>query len=307
MADRTRIFLRRHGNPDGPRLVMSHGNGLAIDLYYPFWSLLTDDFDVVIYDLRNHGWNAVTDLKEHTIPTLIDDHDLVIDCGRPPSGRETEDRGVSFVLSPWRRCCRPQKAACSRPSSCSILRCASRARATRRSTQRSKRASASARRRSRRFRSRERLRRAPADVAGLQKRRPGNTRSDGEGRRSARRPMGMATCCGVLPSTRPRSWTTPGFSPYRSTLGALQCPTKVIGADPTLPFSYLPTMDLSDMLSVDYDLPARCDALAPTGAPGGMCGEDARVHRTRFRVRRRRAGTVTSAPFAIDGPLPNLL
>ena len=53
--DDTVITLRRHGNPQGPRLVMSHGNGLAIDLYYPFWSLLADDFDLIIYDLRNHG------------------------------------------------------------------------------------------------------------------------------------------------------------------------------------------------------------------------------------------------------------
>ena len=40
MEDGAVIFLRRHGNPAGPRLVLSHGNGLAIDLYYPFWSLL---------------------------------------------------------------------------------------------------------------------------------------------------------------------------------------------------------------------------------------------------------------------------
>ena len=53
----TVIALRRHGNPNGPRLVLSHGNGLAIDLYYPFWSLLTDEFDVIVYDQRNHGWN----------------------------------------------------------------------------------------------------------------------------------------------------------------------------------------------------------------------------------------------------------
>ena len=33
----------------------------------------------------------------------------------------------------------------------------------------------------------------------------------------------------------------------------LECPVKVIGADPTLPYSYLPTLDLSDILSVDYD------------------------------------------------------
>ena len=48
----TSIILRRHGNPDGPRLVLSHGNGLAIDLYYPFWGLLTDEFDLIIHDLR---------------------------------------------------------------------------------------------------------------------------------------------------------------------------------------------------------------------------------------------------------------
>ena len=50
--DDTVITLRRHGNPDGPRLVLSHGNGLAIDLYYPFWSLLADEFDLVVYDLQ---------------------------------------------------------------------------------------------------------------------------------------------------------------------------------------------------------------------------------------------------------------
>ena len=32
-----------------------------------------------------------------------------------------------------------------------------------------------------------------------------------------------------------------------------RCPTKVIGADPTLPYSYLPTMELSNILTVDYD------------------------------------------------------
>ncbi len=40
------------------RLVLSHGNGMAIDLYYPFLSLPTDDFDLIIYDLRNPGWSS---------------------------------------------------------------------------------------------------------------------------------------------------------------------------------------------------------------------------------------------------------
>ena len=33
----------------------------------------------------------------------------------------------------------------------------------------------------------------------------------------------------------------------------LKCPVKVIGADPTLLHSYLPTLDIRDILSVDYD------------------------------------------------------
>ena len=40
MADGAVIRVRRHGNPDGPRLVLSHGNGFAIDGYLPFWSEL---------------------------------------------------------------------------------------------------------------------------------------------------------------------------------------------------------------------------------------------------------------------------
>ncbi len=78
--DDTVIVLRRHGNPEGPRLVLSHGNGLAIDLYYPFWSLLTSDFDLVLYDLRNHGWNEVGPLEEHTFDAFARDHDRVAEA-----------------------------------------------------------------------------------------------------------------------------------------------------------------------------------------------------------------------------------
>ena len=80
MADGAAIILRRHGNPDGRRLVLSHGNGLAIDLYYPFWSLLQDDFDLMLYDLRNHGWNAVGDMSAHNVPTMVLDHDRMLEA-----------------------------------------------------------------------------------------------------------------------------------------------------------------------------------------------------------------------------------
>ena len=34
---------------------------------------------------------------------------------------------------------------------------------------------------------------------------------------------------------------------------SIKCPIKVLGADPTLPYSYLPTLDLGDIREVDYD------------------------------------------------------
>ena len=78
------LILRRHGNPDGPRLVMSHGAGLSADAYYPFWSLLSARFDLVLYDFRNHGWNPVGDLQAHNIQTFLRDDACVA-------------RGIDFV------------------------------------------------------------------------------------------------------------------------------------------------------------------------------------------------------------------
>ena len=46
---------------------------------------------------------------------------------------------------------------------------------------------------------------------------------------------------------------------YASVYGAfidfskIRCPTKVVGADPTVPSSYLPSLNLSDISSIDYD------------------------------------------------------
>ena len=74
MDDGAAILLRRHGNATGPRLVLSHANGFAADAYYPFWTLLADRFDIVVYDLRNHGWNSVGSLDAHAIPTFVRDN-----------------------------------------------------------------------------------------------------------------------------------------------------------------------------------------------------------------------------------------
>ena len=78
MADGAPITLRRHGNPSGPRIVFSHGNALAADLYYPFWSLLTDRFDIILYDFRSHGWNPIWDRLTHNIPTFVSDSQSIV-------------------------------------------------------------------------------------------------------------------------------------------------------------------------------------------------------------------------------------
>ena len=78
LDDGSLTTVRRHGNPAGPCLVLSHGTGLAIDLYVPFWSALLDDFDVFVHDVRNHGWNAVGALANHTIPTFARDHERLV-------------------------------------------------------------------------------------------------------------------------------------------------------------------------------------------------------------------------------------
>ncbi len=79
MEDGAVIRVRRHGNPEGPRLVMAHGNGFAIDAYYPFWRLLLDRYDLAIYDQRNHGRNPRHDVDRHDVPAFVADMDRLID------------------------------------------------------------------------------------------------------------------------------------------------------------------------------------------------------------------------------------
>ncbi len=77
LSDGNVILLRGHGNPKGPRLLMSHGNGFAIDMYYPLWGNFVDAFEVIVFDLRNHGWNPLGDIADHNFPQIVKDLDLV--------------------------------------------------------------------------------------------------------------------------------------------------------------------------------------------------------------------------------------
>ncbi|MGH8012704.1 MAG: alpha/beta fold hydrolase [Candidatus Binataceae bacterium] len=73
MEDGAIVRLRRHGNPAGPRLALSHGNGLAINGYFPFWDLLRNRYDLILFDFRNHGENPLGDFEHHNWPQFIRD------------------------------------------------------------------------------------------------------------------------------------------------------------------------------------------------------------------------------------------
>ncbi|MDE0022832.1 MAG: alpha/beta hydrolase [Spirochaetaceae bacterium] len=269
----TVIALRRHGNPNGSRLVLGHGSGLAIDLYYPFWSLLTDEFDLILYDLRNHGWNTVGPRARHNIPTLIHDHEHILEeidrhfGDKPKVGvyhsvsaliallssattqiRAIDDRrplAAQVLLDPT--LCKPGTSQLEFEVAAT-------------------RAAEAIRRRGYRFQSRdafvELLSFFPAFarvVPGVRELMARTTL-----RRSSNGQDYELRC--------PREYEAQIMQYTRIycvlvDLGQLACPTKVIGSDPTLPYAYLPTLDLADMADVDYDFLPETTHLFPLEKP----------------------------------------
>ena len=247
----TVTMLRRYGNTDGPRLVLSHGNGLAIDLYYPFWSLLADEFDLIVFDLRNHGWNTVGVRQKHNIPTLIRDQERILEAidrhygNKPKIGVfHSVSALVTLFLSPESNSlaaqvlfdpplCKPGRSQIEFDDAV-------------------ERNAARTRRRADRFQTREdfvellrsvpTLTRVVPGVCDLIARTTLRPSANGEGY-ELRCPRDYEAQ--IMDYVR-------GFSPLAD-LATLACPTKVIGADPTLPFAYLPTLDLSDVMAVEYD------------------------------------------------------
>ncbi len=250
--DNTVVTLRRHGNPDGPRLLLTHGNGFAIDLYVPYWSLLTEEFDLIIHDLRNHGWNRASQMDAHNVPTLAADHDRILEAANSHYG-EKPTVGVFHSLSALIALMSPFKGSglsglvLFDPPLCKPTRTSYEdfdAAATR--------AAAVARRRTEKFKSMHQLIEVVSIVPLYARVVPGVfelvARTTLRKRDSGK---GFELRC-------PREYEAQ-IVDYASAFAvginfdAFRCPIKVVGADPTLPFSFLPTLDLSDVLSIDYD------------------------------------------------------
>jgi pimeloyl-ACP methyl ester carboxylesterase len=79
MEDGAIIRVRRHGRAGALRLVLSHGNGFAIDAYYPFWGPLCDRFELAVFDFRNYGQNPFHGPARHGYPQFIRDLPFVRD------------------------------------------------------------------------------------------------------------------------------------------------------------------------------------------------------------------------------------
>ena len=247
----TVITLRRHGNPDGPRLVMSHGNGLAIDLYYPFWSLFTDDYDVIVYDMRNHGWNDLSPLARHNVPTLVDDHDRVLGAiderfgAKPKVGVYHSFSALISLLSPTRGAAYSALVMFDPPIRRPNL-------TDEQFDQASMRTASLARSRTAKFRSVEQFAEFLPYISTFQHMVPGahdlmartTLRQSSTGR-------GFELRC--PPEYEAQIIDYARIFALAVDFDAMLCPMKVLGADPTLPFSYLPTLDLSDVATVDYD------------------------------------------------------
>ena len=249
--DDTFITLRRHGNPDGPRLVLGHGNGLAIDLYYPFWSLLADEFDLIIHDLRNHGWNKLGRLDGHNVPTMVDDHERILEAMNLRFGKKPT-AGVFHSVSAMVTLMSPTKGSeydaliLFDPPLCKP------GRSYEDFENAAMRTAAGARRRTERFHSMMQL----IEVLSIV---PNYARTvRGAWELLARTTLRKCDDGEGFELRCPREYEAQIID-YASVFAvginfaSFKCPIKVIGADPMLPYSFLPTLDLSDVLSVDYD------------------------------------------------------
>jgi pimeloyl-ACP methyl ester carboxylesterase len=88
LEDGARIRIRRHGNPAGVRLLITHGNGFATDAYYPYWQHLLGKFDLCVFDFRNHGQNVPVEPSNHTYQQLSRDLERVVQGVRSELGQK---------------------------------------------------------------------------------------------------------------------------------------------------------------------------------------------------------------------------
>ena len=251
LPDGALVYVRRHGNKNGPRLLLSHGCGLAIDSYFPFWSLLLTRFELLLFDLRSHGWNPAGPIRSQNIPTFANDCEHIL-RGIGARFGEKPVVGVFHSLSGmvallheerWKGFAGlvlfdvPIQPPGGRPEDLVEI---------------GEEMSAVARRRRQRFNRREdyadRMRRSPVHQRLL----PGMPELIADTTlRASTENGGFELCCPREHEAQVYEYLF-GWS-MKVDLQRISCPVKVIGADPTEPYSFMPTMDLTSLIGVNYD------------------------------------------------------
>jgi pimeloyl-ACP methyl ester carboxylesterase len=111
LGDGAKVIVRHLGS--GPRLVLSHGSGLAIDAYSAFWKLLSKTHQVVMFDFRHHGLSSPLTHPVSNWPQFLEDFDTILGAietklGKAPSvgvfhsmSAITALVHASFGSAPW--------------------------------------------------------------------------------------------------------------------------------------------------------------------------------------------------------------
>lgn len=251
MDDGALVYVRRHGNPEGPRIVLSHGNGLAADAYFPYWSLLTAKFDVFLVDLRSHGWNPVGDRHAQNIPALVEDCESVRRAIAQDFGNasvigifhslsaliallfEEKYQAFSALVLFDPPLCPPGRAMDYWPDLCEKM-------------------GITARGKQEWFEQRKDMADLLHQLPLYRKLLPGVPELFADTTlRPASNGPGFQLCC---PREHEAQVYESSFTwAMGIDLGKIRCPLKVIGSDPTEKFSFLPSTDLSQLADVDYD------------------------------------------------------
>jgi pimeloyl-ACP methyl ester carboxylesterase len=80
MGDGAVVRARLYARPGAVRLFVANGNGFATDGYLPFWGPLLERFELVVFDVRNHGQSppAASGRDGHTYAQMTLDLERVV-------------------------------------------------------------------------------------------------------------------------------------------------------------------------------------------------------------------------------------
>lgn len=98
LGDGATVALRRWGAPRAERMVISHGNGMAVEGFRAFGAALEDDFEVIAFDMRNHGDSGPGEVLDDPWPRFLRDIPEIFDAIQQIYG-DKPTHGVFHSLS----------------------------------------------------------------------------------------------------------------------------------------------------------------------------------------------------------------